>query len=408
MSLFKRSHREERQWLPEPIVPPFPGVDPLTGGISGPSGLAAMRLSAVWACVRLISSSVSMMPMSAYVYNSDGSRSPVPNPPLLSRPVDISTPLSSFVYQTMVSLLLKGNAYLQITSADSLGRPTQVRPLNPDRVRVDQDRDTGQLKYTLGNQTLTAARMWHLRAFPFPGMDVGLSPIQNAAQVLSTVDLAAKFGRDFFADGAHPTALLSTNQNLNQEQAASTKSRFMASQNGREPAILSGGMTYQAIQVSPDESQFLNTQKYGVAEICRIFGVPPEMVASDVSNSMTYANVEQRSIDFLTYCVQPWLTLLEDAFALVLPGSQHVRFDTSVLTRTDYETLIKSNSIAIASKQMTPNEARAMRDLDPLTPQQLLQLGAQSGLTVGPTGAPKPIPPSPEDVPDPSSEVAND
>jgi len=189
---------------------------------------------------------------------------------------------------------------------------------------------------------------------------------------------------------------------MTQTQSVTAKERFMAAVKGREPALLSGGLKYQAIQVSPDESQFLETQKFGVQEIARIFGVPPEMIASSSGASMTYANVEQRALDFLTYSVQPWLTRLESAYALLLPGQRHVRFDTSVLTRTDFETTIRATAIGIASKQMTQSEARAKRDEPPLTPEQQAELDAIP-LTVGPTGAIKPLPPA---APAPEGEPA--
>lgn len=392
MSVFRRTH-EVRQWQPEPIIPPFPGVRTDGSGIVSPSSSDALQVSAVWACVRLISETVAMMPVSAYRWQ-DTVRVPMAPPSLLRQPTDDpSTPFSAFIYECMVSLLLRGNAYAQVLSASIVGGhayPTTVRLLNPDKVTVKQD-ESGMPVYFLGPKKLANADVIHLKAFRFPGMAAGLSPIQFAATSIGTDAAVGQFAFGFFKDGAHPSALLTTSQNLNQEQAATTKKRFLASIRGREPAVLSGGMEYKQIQVSPNESQFLETQKYGVAEICRIFGVPPEMVASDVSNSMTYANVEQRSIDFLTYTIQPWLTRLEDAFALLLPAQQHIRFDTSVLTRTDYETLMKATAIGIASKQMTPDEARAKRDEAPLTDEQKAWLSIIP-LDVSPTGLPKAVP----------------
>jgi phage portal protein BeeE len=106
---------------------------------------------------------------------------------------------------------------------------------------------------------------------------------------------------------------------------------------------------------------------------------------------MTYANVEQRAIDFLTFSIQPWLTRFEAAFAALLPGRQHVRFDTSVLLRTDLETRIKAGAIAVASKQQTPDEVRAWSDLPPLTEKQKAWLEIVP-LTMSPSGLPKAVP----------------
>ena len=200
-----------------------------------------------------------------------------------------------------------------------------------------------------------------------------------------------EFSLGFFRDGAHPSALLESDDDMDQDQARVAKERFRAAITGREPAMLSGGLKYVPIQISPNESQFLETQKYGVASIARIFGVPPEMIAGEAGNSMTYANVEQRSIDFLTYSVQPWLARIEAALAQLFPGKRHVKFDTSVLLRTDLKTRIEAGAIGIASRQLMPDEARAWGDLPPLTDEEKKFLGLVP-MTVSPTGRPTLLP----------------
>ena len=164
---------------------------------------------------------------------------------------------------------------------------------------------------------------------------------------------------------------------------------------GREPLVLGAGLKFSGLSVSPNESQFLETQKLGTAAIARIFRVPPEMIAAEAGNSMTYSNIESKGVDFLTYSIQSWLTRLEAAIATLMPGRQHARFDTSVLTRTDLETRIKAGAIAIASKQQTPDEVRAWSgsDLPPLTDEQKAWLEIVP-LTVSPTGMPKGITPA--------------
>jgi phage portal protein BeeE len=109
---------------------------------------------------------------------------------------------------------------------------------------------------------------------------------------------------------------------------------------------------------------------------------------------MTYANVEQRSIDFLTYSVQPWLARIEAALATLLPGKQHVKFDTSVLLRTDLKTRMEATAIGIASHQLLPDEARAMGDLPPFTAAEKKEAGLVQ-MTVSPSGRPGALPGSP-------------
>ncbi len=387
MSLFRRT--ETRQWAPEPIVPPFPGTDQY-GRASAPTMDRAMQVAAVWACVRLLSDAVSMMPLHGYTMK-DGFRAPTTDPPLIVKPSSDAT-TTEWVYMTMVSLLLRGNSYGRITSRDALGYPTQIELMDPDQVNLLTD-TSGRAIYTYAGNEVPTEDVNHIRAFRIPGRKRGLSPIQYAASTINTDAAATGFGLDFFTNGAHPSSILSTDATLTQPQALTAKERFIAAVKGREPAVLSGGLKYQQIQVSPDESQFLETQKFGVQEICRVFGVPPEMIASTSGASMTYANVEQRALDFLTYSVQPWLTRLEAAYALLLPGQRHVRFDTSVLTRADFQTLMTATSIGIASKQMTIDEARAKRDMAPLTDEQKADL-ALVPMDVSASGKPKLLPPA--------------
>jgi len=347
----------------------------------------ALRVSAVWACVRLLADVVSMMPLNAYT-RRDGLRVPIADPPLLLSPSGDATPCD-WVYMVMVSLLLRGNAFGRIVRRDSMFYPTQIEMLDPDKVKVTVDRATGAWSYTVGGvQVPNAKDIWHVRAYRMPGSPMGLSPIQYAAQSINTDAAISSFALGYFNDAPHPASVLTSDQPINDSSAKTIKDRLKASVTGREPLVLGAGLKFSPLSVSPNESQFLETQKYGVAGIARIYGVPPEMIAAEAGNSMTYANIESKGIDFLTYSVQPWLTRLEAALAPLMPGQKHARFDPGVLIRTDLEGRTKAGAIAIASKQQTPDEVRAWSDLPPLTEEQkkLLELVP---LTVSPIGMPK-------------------
>jgi HK97 family phage portal protein len=391
MSIFSRSRPEQRQFLPERMITPFRSSS--SGGtMGGPSVDHALQVSAVWACVRLLADSVSMMPLKAYTFAPDGSRRPIDDPPLVRNPAG-GWGMPDWVYSLMVSLTLRGNAYGHIVRRDSLGFAMQVEWWSPDDVQFRID-NAGNQSFTVHGKPVDPADIFHVRAYPMPGSVLGLSPISYAASQISTDRYIQDFAQGFFRDGAHPSSILTTDQDMDQEQSLTAKQRFQAAIKGREPALLAGGLKYQAIQVSPEESQFLATQKYGVASICRVFGVPPEMIAAEAGNSMTYANVEQRSIDYLTYSVQPWLTRLETAIGTLLPGRQHVKFDTSVLLRTDLLTRMKATAIGIASHQLLPDEGRALGDMPPFTDEEKAQAGLIP-MTVTPSGLPKALPGSP-------------
>lgn len=383
MSLLRR---ERRSWVAEPVVAPFPGAP---GFGASPSMDQALRVSSVWACVRLIADTVSMMPLHAFTLQS-GVRVPTNDPPLLRSPSgDASMP--DFIYMVLSSLMLRGNAYGRITRVGMDGYPAQIELMHPDALNIRMDTSTGRLVYQSKGATIPTDEVWHCRAFRMAGNPLGLSPIAYASTQINTDAAISSFALGYFNDAPHPSSVLTSDQSINQEQARTIKERLIASVSGREPLVLGAGLKFSGLSVTPEESQFLQTQKYGVAGIARVFGVPPEMIAAEAGNSMTYANIESKGIDFLTYSIQPWLTRLEAAFAALMPGQKHARFDTSVLTRTDLEGRTKAGAIAIASKQQTPDEVRAWSDLPPLTEQQKAWLEIIP-LEVSPTGMPKAVP----------------
>ena len=387
MSMF----REHRSWAPEPIISPFPGMSLFGGRGGSPSIDQALRVSAVWACVRLLADTVSMMPLTAYTMAA-GVRVPTVNPPLLMKPGGEDASMPDWLYMVMVSLLLRGNAYGKISLRDASFHAAQIDMLNPDDVQARRDPSTGRTVYsTRAGGVIRNEDLWHVRAFRLPGLATGLSPIQYAASQINTDAAIQAFALGYFNDAPHPPSVIESEQSVNQEQARSIKEKFLAAVNGREPLVLGAGLKYTPLSVTPEESQFLATQKYGVASIARVFGVPPEMIAAEAGNSLTYSNIESKGIDFLTYSVQPWLTRIEAAIASLMPGQKHARFDVSALVRTDLEGRTKAGAIAIASKQQTPDEVRAWSDLPPLTEDQKAWLEIVP-LTVSPVGMPKALP----------------
>jgi HK97 family phage portal protein len=358
VSLFRRAG-----WTAEPVVSPFPGVS-LFGGSAATMG-AAMSNDAVWASVRLLADAVSMMPAHAYTFRA-GQRVPIPDPKILVEPEPYTT-FATWVYKLMVSALLRGNVYGVPVSYDGNGYRQQVALADPDQCRwVMRD---GSWKIAIAGVEYDRSDILHIPAYPMPGSPEGLSPIKFAARrPLAVSNAAAAFGEGFFNDGANPSALIMTNQPMTGEPLRRMKDALQAQIRGREPIILGGpDIKWQQMSIAPEESQFLETQKFTVTQIARIFGVPPEMIGGEASNSMTYANVTQRAMDFLTYNVQPWLTRIEAALSALLPADRHVRFDTSVLVRLDALTQAQVDEIHLTAGVETINEVRHTLDAAPVS-----------------------------------------
>ena len=371
----------KRSWIPEPPVPPYPGAP-----VPGDTGATFARVDqplavpTVWACVGLIANTISTFPLETYDPGPGGPTAPkrvrVTDPKVILEPAPQVTQ-SEWLHMTMVSLLLRGNAYGLVTGRDrNTGLVTGLSMLNPDDVQVKQHRDTGVITYGIGTKarTYSADDVWHVRGMTIPGSAVGLSPISYAALCLD-VDLSARrFSRDFFSGATIPKAIVESDQEINMAQANTIKERVMNAMVGREPVVLGAGLKYVPLTVKPEESQFLLTQHADVSQIARYFGVPPEMVGGEGSKGLTYSNVEQRSLDFLTYCIGPWLKRLEDSIFRLIPGKSFVKFDPASLLRLDAETQAAVHIQEVVSRVRAPSEIRAEKNLPPLTPEQLLEM----------------------------------
>ena len=159
---------------------------------------------------------------------------------------------------------------------------------------------------------------------------------------------------------------MSTDGDPGEQGARAIKDAFQRATQGREPAVMPSSIKYQQIQISPDDSQFIDAQRYSAEQVCRIFGVPPEMVGLTASgSSLTYANREDRAQDFVTYSLQYWITKLEDSLTALLPRPQVVKFNTNALLRTSTRARYEAHEIALRNGWRTVNEVRRLEDEPP-------------------------------------------
>lgn len=340
---------------------------------STPEG--ALRVPAVWSCTHLLADAMTIL--KPRVYRQVGNELvELPPPPIMTNP-SADTTIDEYVFMDMISRQLRGNTFGKILDFDQGGYPAQIELQHPDLVGVRRNQN-GVMEIRFKGVLQKPEEVWHKRAFPMPGAKLGLSPITMMAQTIQGPAFAERFGVQWFQDGAHPSGIL-TNPSVKDTDPAGArkvKERFMAALHGtREPVVMTGGWEYKSIQVAAAESQFLEAQKWGVSQICRIFRVPPEMIGGAADGtSLTYANVEDRSLAFLVYSLQPWITRFEASYSSLLPRGQVVKFDTSELLRTDIITRFLSYHMGIAGRFITPEEARRGEGLPPLTPEQQAEL----------------------------------
>lgn len=330
----------------------------------------ALRLSTVWACVRLLADSVATLPLDTY---RGGDL--ILTPPLLQRPsADFEEP-ADWLWAVVASLLLRGNGWGVITARSGAGMlPAQVDLVHPDFMSATLNAE-GRVVYRLQGEELDPASVWHVKAYPFPtaprAAPLGLSPIAHAREAIGLGLGAEKYGARFFGDAAIPSGVLTSDQPINQETADTIKARWKnRHKNQRDIAVLGSGAKFQAISIAPDEAQFIESQKLNVSTICRFFGVPPEMVGGETAGHMAYTSPEQRSTDLLTFALRPWLYRIERAVSRLLPRTQHVKFNAGGLVRATLKDRYEAHQIALAAGFMTVNEVRALEDLPPLAESQ--------------------------------------
>lgn len=328
----------------------------------------AMQKVAVWAAVMLLSRLVGSLPLDTYRRRGNGPPVNIGNSRFIEDPAGDDHGLPDWLAQYMTSKLLRGNVYgKQILGPDAY--PTQIVLYHPDTVDGWRDLYTGQVHWYVEGRDVGPNGVWHRRSYPMPGNLLGMSPIGLHMTTIGQGMAAARFGYQFFADGAMPTGMLrNTEVAIDPKVAAVAKARWMAAMHGsREPAVMGKGWEYNAIQIAPEESQFLETQKYTAAECARIYGPGvPEILGYETGGSMTYANVDQRSLHLLIYSLDPWLTGLERMFTRMLPQPQFVKFNRSALLRMTTDQRYAAYQIASLIGLQTPNEQRAMEDWAPV------------------------------------------
>jgi HK97 family phage portal protein len=261
---------------------------------------------------------------------------------------------------------LRGNLYGSVVARSGATLlPTQVELAHPDRMGVTAPQ--GVIEYRLDGALQDPANVWHVKGFTLPGSVVGLSPVEYARQQVGLGLAVERYGATWFADGGVPPGTFkNTELTVEQEQADEIKGRLVNAIRTRQPIVHGKDWQFTPIAVAPEESQFIEAAKLNVAAIARIYGVPPEMLAAESGNSLTYANVEQRALDFCTFGLRPWLVRLETAIGALLPRGQFIRFNPGGLLKATTKESYEALEIGIRSGLLTPNEARAKQDLPPL------------------------------------------
>ena len=342
---------------------------------------SAMQMTAVYSCVRILAEAVAGLPLHLYRYKEDGGKEKALDHPLYNLLHDEPNPeMSSFVFREtlMTHLLLWGNAYAQIIR-NGKGEVIALYPLMPNKMSVDRD-TSGQLYYQYTRSTEEAPTMkgitvnlrpsdvLHIPGLGFDGL-VGYSPIAMAKNAIGMAIACEEYGAKFFANGAAPGGVLEHPGTIKDPQRVreSWQSTFGGSGNSNKIAVLEEGMKYTPIGISPEQAQFLETRKFQINEIARIFRVPPHMVG-DLEKS-SFSNIEQQSLEFVKYTLEPWLVRWEQSIQRTLFSPEEkkryfAKFNVEGLLRGDYASRMSGYATARQNGWMSANDIRELENMD--------------------------------------------
>lgn len=342
----------------------------------------ALCLSAVYGSIRILAEGVSKLPART-------TRGTGPNAEQVAQPpawLDMPSPLvkhigiGEVIDQIMVSLLLRGNAYV-LTPRDSRGFITELQVLNPDQVQpYIPERGPRRVFFRVaGDPNYDQDDIAMAVGLSRPGEIIGMSPIDHAAETIGLGLAATEFGAAFFGNGANPSGLIELDQQLSPEGEDMLRSSWKKLHSGKRAggvAVLTEGAKFRQLSVTPENAQFLETRGFQVADIARFFGVPPHLL-QDASGSTSWGSgLAEQSVNYVTHALRPWVERIEAMLTRMArserPGVQgqrriHITLSMDHLLRGDFATRMDTVVAGVMNGLLTPDEGRLMVDnLPPL------------------------------------------
>jgi HK97 family phage portal protein len=330
----------------------------------------SLAITTVYSCVRLISDTISTLPMDAF-RRIDGNRVPFrPKPIWVDAPdIETTSTRTEHYQQVLVSLLLDGNAFIRIIR-DTNGI-IGLSVLDPMRVTINRDNPQRNIQYSIdgGESIVPRDEMIHITELKLPGQLRGVSRIEQVRESLGLSAALQEFSARFFGQGSITSGLIEFPGNLTEEQAKSLVDSYEQAHRGlrrsHRPGVLSGGAKFQKTGVDPNEAQMLESREFAVEEIARVFRVPLHMLQVAKPGAMSYASVEQNAIQFVTYTLRPYIEKIEIAYSRMLPQGAFIKFNVDGLLRGDIQTRYAAFSTGLQSGFLSINDVRRLEDLRP-------------------------------------------
>lgn len=335
----------------------------------------AIQLSAVWACVRLLSESISTLPLKIYVRQPDGSRKVATDHPAYSilcrRPNSEMTP-SRFMLMVVASICLRGNAFVEKLFIGN--KLVSLVPLMPQNMVVKR-LDTGRLEYTYTEdgkkRVIPEKNLMHIRGFGLDGV-CGMMPMMTGRDVIGAAMAVEESAAKIFENGLQSSGFLSADVALDKDQRERLRGymqAFTGSKNAGKIMVLEGGLKYQNVTMNPEAAQMLESRSFSIEEICRWFRVPPFMVGHTSKQSSWASSLEGMNLQFLTHTLRPLLVNIEQEIGRCLLDSDDevfAEFSVEGLLRADSAGRAAYYTSALQNGWMSRNDVRRLENMPPI------------------------------------------
>jgi HK97 family phage portal protein len=333
----------------------------------------ARRHSAVWACRRLRADLLSTMPVDAY-RKIDDIQIEVTKPPVLMAPGGAKVEMHEWLWMSQNDLDGHGNVVGIITALDGLGLPAAIELQDTGAVGV-KAKGGEIVEWRIEGKAYEPHQIWHERQYPHSGSPLGMSPLMYAAWTINQYLSAQEFSVDWFRGGAIPSASLkNVAKTLNSTQSAAIKQQYKATLAAGDVFVHGSDWELKALSATTADAAFLDTMQYGIADIARFFGCPADLIEASVSGqSVTYANISQRNLQFIIMNLGPVVFRREKALSRLLPRPRFVKLNSDAILRMDPETRAKVLGQQVKDRLITPSEARALENRQPFTPDQFAE-----------------------------------
>jgi HK97 family phage portal protein len=366
MALRWVSKREQRA-LPTNIDPYQITARPLFQNYTGEviNEVNVFASAAMMAAITILADSVATMPLELFEEQDNGRLRRLPTPDWLRRPNDEQLQFD-FVHQAVATLAIHGVDFIYAPS-DRNGVPLEMRNLNPLAVKQIHN-DDGTIQYQVGKgvETFDRETIRQVDWLRLPGHMRGIAPIDALRNIIGTDISINRFLAAFYGDGATPSSVLETDQQLTPDQAQILRDTWTDMHyKTRKPAVLAGGLKWKPVQASASDMDTMAHRESIVRDIARAYRIPLHLMIGTGGDSQTYQNVESAGINFVRHTLLPYMRRLEGAISEMLPIGLLVRFNADELMRGDLATRVRAHQVQIASGTLTPNEARHVEGREP-------------------------------------------